>query len=134
MHLKKPYIISVYAIIRNEKGEFLLLKRSEESHVDPGKWDLPGGKIERKEILEKAIVREVREETGITIIPGEIAGYTIFERPENKVIGIIYDGKYVNADVKLSPEHTEYKWISQFQILEMDSLLPHFRDFFKRFL
>lgn len=40
--------------------------------------------MEREEILEKAIVREVREETGITIIPGEIAGYTIFERPEKK--------------------------------------------------
>jgi 8-oxo-dGTP diphosphatase len=134
MHLEKPYIISLYAIIRNEESEFLLLKRSEESHVDPGKWDLPGGKMEREEILENAIVREVREETGITIIPGEIAGYTIFERPEKKEIGIVYDGKYVTADVKLSPEHTEYKWVSQFRIMEMDSLLPYFKDFFKRLL
>ncbi len=79
MNLEKPYIISVYAAIRNDKGEFLLLKRSEDSNTNPGKWDLPGGKLEREEILEEAVVREVWEETEISIVPGEIAGYVTFE-------------------------------------------------------
>ncbi|MCO5380798.1 MAG: NUDIX domain-containing protein [Methanosarcina barkeri] len=42
MNLEKSYIISVYAILRDEKGKFLLLRRSENSHTNPGKWDLPG--------------------------------------------------------------------------------------------
>lgn len=133
MNLEKPYIISVYAAIRNDKGEFLLLKRSEDSNTNPGKWDLPGGKLEREEILEEAVVREVWEETKITIVPGEIAGYIMFELPEKRVIAIVYDGGYIISDVRLSHEHTEYSWVPLDRILEMMNLPIYFKDFFKRF-
>jgi 8-oxo-dGTP diphosphatase len=134
MNLDKPYIISVYAAIRNDKGEFLILKRSEDSNTNPGKWDLPGGKLEREEILEEAVVREVREETEITIVPGEIAGYVTFELPEKRVIAIVYDGGYIVSDVKLSHEHTEYSWTPLDEILGMHTLPQYFRDFFRRFI
>jgi 8-oxo-dGTP diphosphatase len=133
MNLEKPYVVSVYAVLRNEKGEFLLLKRSENSHSNPEKWDLPGGKLVRGELLEEAVVREVWEETGISIVPGEIAGYAAFELPEKKVIAVVYDGGYIIADVKLSGEHTEYAWISLDSILKLGSLPDHFKEFFKRF-
>ena len=134
MNLEKPYIISVYAILRNEKGKFLLLRRSQNSHSNPGKWDLPGGKLNHRELLEEAVVREVWEETGISIIAGNIAGYVTFELPDKKVIAIIYDGGYVITDIKLSYEHIEYAWISLDAILEINTLPPYFRDFFKRFV
>jgi 8-oxo-dGTP diphosphatase len=133
MTLEKPYIVSVYAVLRNEKGEFLLLRRSENSHSNPGKWDLPGGKLIHGESLEEAVVREAWEETGISIVPGEIAGYATFELPEKKVIAVIYNGGYVIADVKLSHEHTEYIWSPLYSILEMNALPDHFKEFFKRF-
>jgi 8-oxo-dGTP diphosphatase len=133
MNLEKPYIISVYAAIRNDKGEFLLLKRSEDSVTNPGKWDLPGGKLEREEILEEAVVREVWEETGITIVPGEIGGYIMFELPEKRVIAIVYDGGYIASDVVLSHEHTAYSWVPLDRILKMITLPTYFKDFFKRF-
>ena len=133
MNLEKSYIVSIYAILRNEKGDFLLLRRSENSHSNPGKWDLPGGKLAHGEPLEEAIVREVWEETGISIVPGEIAGYATFELPEKKVIAVIYDGGYIIADVKLSDEHTEYTWISLDSVQELDTLPNHFKEFFRRF-
>ena len=134
MNLEKPYIISVYATIRNEKGEFLLLKRSEDSTTNPGKWDLPGGKLEHEEILEEAVAREVWEETEISIVPGEIAGYATFELPEKRVIAMVYDGGYIVSDVKLSHEHTEYSWIPLEEILKMHALPNYFGDFFRRFV
>lgn len=134
MNLKKPYIISVYAILRNEKGEFLLLRRSENSHTNPGKWDLPGGKLSRGEVLEDAIVREVWEETGISVVPGEVAGNVTFELPEKKVIAIVYDCGYIIADVKLSYEHIEYSWVSFDSILGMDTLPAYFKEFFEKFM
>jgi 8-oxo-dGTP diphosphatase len=133
MNLEKPYIISVYAIIQNEKGEFLLLRRAENSHSNPGKWDLPGGKLGAAETLDDAVVREVWEETGFSIVPGKIAGYVTFELPEKRVIAIVYNAGYVMADVKLSSEHIEYAWTPLNKILEMTDLPPYFRDFFKRF-
>ncbi len=133
MNLEKPYIVSVYALVRNEKGEFLLLRRSENSRTNPGKWDLPGGKVNPDESLKEGVIREVWEETGISIVPGNIAGEVNFELPEKKVIAIVFDGGYVIADVKLSYEHMEYAWISSEYILGMEALPAYFRDFFKKF-
>lgn len=133
MNLEKPYIISVYALIRNEKGEFLLLRRSEDSHTNPGKWDLPGGKMNPDESLKEGVVREVWEETGISIVPGDIAGEVNFELPEKKVIAIVFDGGYIVADVKLSYEHMGYTWISLENIIEMEELPDYFKNFFKKF-
>ena len=52
------------AILENEKGEILLVKRK----IPPkeGFWDLPGGFVEVGESAEEAIVREVKEELGIS--------------------------------------------------------------------
>lgn len=133
MNLEKPYIISVYALIRNENGEFLLLRRSENSRTNPGKWDLPGGKVNPDESLKEGVVREVWEETGISIVPGDIAGEVNFELPEKKVIAIVFDGGYVVADVKLSYEHMEYTWISLEKIIGMEELPDYFKDFFEGF-
>lgn len=133
MNLEKPYVISVYALLRNEKGEFLLLRRSENSRTNPGKWDLPGGKVNPDESLKEGVVREVWEETGISIVPGYIAGEVNFELPEKKVIAIVFDGGYIVADVKLSYEHIEYAWASFEKIIGMDELPDYFKDFFKRF-
>ncbi len=51
---------SVAAIIRNEAGQILFLVRA-----DNGLWDLPAGAIDPGETPAQAIVREVREETGL---------------------------------------------------------------------
>lgn len=56
-------------------GEFLILKRNEEPFA--GRWDLPGGFVEMGESPKEAVVREVREETGLTVVPtGLIGAYT----------------------------------------------------------
>ncbi|MBI4735100.1 MAG: NUDIX domain-containing protein, partial [candidate division NC10 bacterium] len=52
----------VAAIISNGEGKILLQRRS-----DNGLWGLPGGSVEIGESVRDAIVREVREETGLTV-------------------------------------------------------------------
>ena len=52
----------VAAIIFNGEGRILLQQRS-----DNGLWGLPGGSVEIGESVRDAIVREVREETGLTV-------------------------------------------------------------------
>lgn len=49
------------------------------------------------------------------------------------MIAAIYDGGYIIADVKLSDEHIEYAWIYLKNILELNTLPDHFKEFFKRF-
>jgi len=60
---------SVGAIVRNEAGQILFMLRA-----DNGKWDLPAGSIDPGETPAQAIVREVREETGLLVEPTGVAG------------------------------------------------------------
>jgi 8-oxo-dGTP pyrophosphatase MutT (NUDIX family) len=60
---------SVAAIVRNQAGQILFLVRS-----DNGLWDLPAGAIDPGETPAQAIVREVREETGLIVEPTAVAG------------------------------------------------------------
>ena len=60
---------SVAAIIRNEAGQILFLVRA-----DNGLWDLPAGAIDPGETPAQAVVREVREETGLIVEPVAVGG------------------------------------------------------------
>jgi 8-oxo-dGTP diphosphatase len=58
------FFIAGHALIR--KGEeYLVLKRSERNDYMPLKWDIPGGIVEMGETVEQAVIREVKEETGL---------------------------------------------------------------------
>jgi ADP-ribose pyrophosphatase YjhB (NUDIX family) len=62
----------VGAVIHDAAGRLLLIQRGHDPHR--GLWSLPGGRIEPGESPEQAIVREVREETGLDVVPGRLVG------------------------------------------------------------
>jgi 8-oxo-dGTP diphosphatase len=62
----------VGAVIRDDKGRLLLVKRGHEPGA--GLWSLPGGRIEPGETDAEALVREMQEETGLEIEPGPLLG------------------------------------------------------------
>lgn len=67
----KTHLILVNAVVK--KGDKILIsQRSWEETHEPGKWTIPGGKVERTKghvwnIMEKTLAREVLEETGVKI-------------------------------------------------------------------
>ena len=62
----------VGAVVHDRAGRLLLVQRGHDPHR--GRWSLPGGRIEAGETPEQAVVREVREETGLDVVPGAAAG------------------------------------------------------------
>ncbi|CAL1240967.1 NUDIX hydrolase [Candidatus Methylocalor cossyra] len=62
--------IGVGALVFDDRGRILLIRRDQEPAV--GLWSLPGGRLEPGESLVQCCVREVREETGLTVRPGPI--------------------------------------------------------------
>jgi acetyl-CoA carboxylase carboxyl transferase subunit beta len=62
--------VAVGAVIV-QKGSLLLVERANEPGA--GRWAVPGGRVEPGETLAEAAVREVREETGLEVVVGDIA-------------------------------------------------------------
>jgi ADP-ribose pyrophosphatase YjhB (NUDIX family) len=60
---------AVSAVIFDRRGRLLLQQRS-----DGGQWGLPGGSVEIGESVREAVVREVREETGLTVAARRLVG------------------------------------------------------------
>lgn len=58
----------VRLVVRNQTGQILLVKPWLERDI----WSLPGGGIDRGEAPESAACRELQEETGITVLPGQV--------------------------------------------------------------
>ena len=100
-------------IFRYSKGKisFLLLQRKN------GSWDLPKGHVERGETLEETAMREIFEETGLR--PKIVSGFSISTSYKFKREGKLIDKKVIfflaessTAKVKVSEEHSGYKWVS----------------------
>lgn len=70
---------SVSAVIFDRRGRLLLQQRS-----DGGQWGLPGGSIEIGESVRDAVIREVREETGLRVSVRRLIG--VYSEPRRQVV------------------------------------------------
>lgn len=90
----------VHLHLFNSKGELYLQKRPQWKDIQPGKWDTAvGGHIDLGEHVEQALLREVREELGITALtssPMLIAKYVFESTRERELVFVhrtVYDGE-----------------------------------------
>jgi 8-oxo-dGTP diphosphatase len=65
-------VACVGAVVLDAEGRLLLIQRGHDPHR--GRWTLPGGRVEPGETPEQAVVREIREETGLDVAVAAVAG------------------------------------------------------------
>jgi 8-oxo-dGTP diphosphatase len=105
--------VAAKGIIRRGDGAVLLIRRSPRSKADPGAWDLPGGKMAYGEILGDALVREVREETGLSVTSTRPFHVSHFVKEPFWVTCVTFECLGVeDAAILLSDEHDEHAWVS----------------------
>ena len=95
-----------------ENGEILLIKRKGEPFK--GKWALPGGFVEYNEKVEDAVIREIREETGVNAEIKELVGvYSDPKRdPRGHTVSIVFLLDIISGGIKCGDDACNAKFFN----------------------
>lgn len=105
---------TVGALCEDELGRLMLVRRAVEPRK--GKWDTPGGFLEEGEAPLDGLRRELREETGLEIEPGEFAGALIDlygDGPEAQfVLSLNWLARIVGGEPVAADDISEMRWFA----------------------
>ena len=108
----------VAAVIRRE-GKILATQRGYGPQKDG--WEFPGGKVESGEDPREALVREIREELRVDIVPGAEIGVVAHEYPNISIRMQCFWAEIREGSPVLT-EHENAKWISTAELEQVDWL------------
>lgn len=129
--------VVVRALVLNTENKVLLVRRAPHL-IRGGKFDIPGGFMDRDETTEQGVLRELREETGVQ---GKIKLlFRINDSPkrpkeDRQNVDFIYIVEMIGGELKTDSESTEVGWFSQkdlpseeeFAFDHLDSILKYFQ-------
>ena len=120
---KELHRIAITGIIYNDKGQYLVTKRSLEKKAFPGMWTVPGGGISTDDyvstkpttsagqwynVVEQTLRREIKEEVNVEIEKPEYLLDLTFIRPDNiPVLVLSYMCKYASGEVSIENDRTD---------------------------
>lgn len=125
METDHPYV-GVDAIIRNEKGEILLMHRT--AGVYKQYWGLIAGKVEWGEEVEDALKREAKEEIGVEIGNIQYTGRyydKIGRHPSKTMICLPHFCDIINGEPSAVSECDEVRWFKPEEIKDMELAYDH---------
>ena len=95
-------------------------------------WEFVGGKVERGESREEALIRECQEELGVTVKPMDIFMEVIHPYPDLTVHLILYNAVITSGSIQLF-EHNDAKWLTPAQIPQY-SFCPADKEILERIM
>ena len=102
--------LAVKILLHDRRGRCLVLRRSAGSRLDPGRWDLPGGKVDPGEEPAVGLRREVAEETGLRCRVARLLGATQADIDGQLAVCLVLEGRILAGRLRLSPEHEDFAW------------------------
>jgi ADP-ribose pyrophosphatase YjhB (NUDIX family) len=104
--LNAHFVVGAVAMILDTEGRVLLARHTYRRRLP---WALPGGWVRRGEDPAEAIVREVREETGLTA--ALLAPFTV-QRESPRHLTIVYAARLTGGRFRSSAEVSEVRWVA----------------------
>lgn len=111
----------VYALIYDKDREQILMVNNYGSG-----WSLPGGAVENGETLEQALIREVKEETGLTVTIEHVLAINeaFFQEKDQHALFITFKANILNGEYQIQhkEEISEIKWMD---VQTANTLMPY---------
>jgi ADP-ribose pyrophosphatase YjhB (NUDIX family) len=105
----------VGAIVRDGRRRLLMVRRGHEPAA--GTWSVPGGRVEPGESDGDAVVREVREETGLVVRPGALVGRVERAGPNETVYDIRdYAAEVVTGRLSAATDAADARWVEESEL------------------
>ena len=122
---KHAHIVAVTGIVVKD-GKYLITQRNLNKKAFPGKWTVPGGRLEVEEyinlpkdtsehwynILERVLKREVKEEVGLDVKNIKYLTSMTFLRGEDPALIISLYADHASGKVVLDEESVDFRWVS----------------------
>lgn len=106
----------------------LLVRRGNEPGA--GSWSVPGGRVEPGETVGEAVVREVREETGLEALCGSLLGWVERIGDEHHFVILDFVVEILDAaEPTAGDDALEAAWIPLVDIAEMTDLVDGLAEF-----
>lgn len=125
-------------VVKNEKDEYLLLKRSTEKYLGPDEWSVVGAyPIKPTENMREIAKRELFDEIGITKQVEDITEVADFVAEQEVGDKVLVGEVHVltvdipsSSEIKLNAEHTEHKWVNHNDLF-LQEISPNIRRIFE---
>ncbi|WP_432044472.1 NUDIX hydrolase [Streptomyces asiaticus] len=105
--------MSVAGVIVDDAGRALLIKRR-----DNGKWEPPGGVLEREETIPDALQREVLEETGVKIaLPATLTG--VYKNMTGLIVSMVFRCEALDGTPTTGAETRALRWATRDEVTEL---------------
>ena len=108
----------VGALVYDEQRRLLVVRRANE----PGRglWSIPGGRVEPGEDDPTAVVREVAEETGLTVEVGAMVGSAEREGPQGQLYVIRdYEATAVGGTLRAGDDASDARFVTRSEFLNL---------------
>ncbi len=106
-----------HGLVRNERGEVLLIRPI----FPPREWNLPGGKVGKRETPQDAAAREVKEETGIDVV---IERCLLVDASRSSSTDFIFACRPAGGVLRPQPEEIlEVRWVPESEIAGLEPRL-----------
>ena len=127
---------TVLVYIEKNHQYLMLLRNKEKNDLNEGKWMGVGGHLEEGETKEQALIREVKEETGLKVLSYLYCGELLFINDDYQEIIYLYKVNSFSGELIECNEGT-LKWIDIDKVMSLNmwegdyTFIPHIIDFKK---
>ncbi len=104
-----------------KEDKILALRRPSNAHARPNCWDLPGGNVLFGESHLDSLLTEIAEETSLKVKDVRPVQVVTNYEKDTYYLFIGYSCRATSSKVKISDEHSEYRWVTTEEFLKLES-------------